>query len=335
MTEFTVSRRRFNTLLGTGIVGGLAMPSLALGQSAREIRLAHHTALESEQQLTAEVFARKVAEYSGGSLKVTILPAAQMGGQREIIESVSLDVLEMGYGEGGIYSSYVPQFGIIALPYLYKDFDHWQRVVDGPIGADLAQRLEQNGNITLLNWLTGGYRNTFLRPKAIEKPADFAGIKIRLPEAPVFVRTFSHLGALPTPIPAPEMYSALQTGVVDAMEGSLEVGYTYKIYEVTKFLSMTQHILNDGSFAINTGFFDGLAAEQQEALTKAAAEAAVDQRANHFQRQQGWFDKLKSESPIAVNEPDLVPFQAALVPVQDEFAAASQATDLLAQIRAT
>ncbi len=80
MTEFTVSRRRFNTLLGTGIVGGLAMPSLALGQSAREIRLAHHTALESEQQLTAEVFARKVAEYSGGSLKVTILPAAQMGG---------------------------------------------------------------------------------------------------------------------------------------------------------------------------------------------------------------------------------------------------------------
>ena len=151
MTEFTVSRRRFNTLLGTGIVGGLAMPSLALGQSAREIRLAHHTALESEQQLTAEVFARKVAEYSGGGLKVTILPAAQMGGQREIIESVSLGVLEMGYGEGGIYSSYVPQFGIIALPYLYKDFDHWQRVVDGPIGADLAQRLEQNGNITLLN----------------------------------------------------------------------------------------------------------------------------------------------------------------------------------------
>lgn len=334
MTKINLSRRRFNTMLGAGVVGSLAMPSLVRAQSGREIRLAHHVSAESEQQLTADDFAAKVAEYSGGSLRVTVLPAAQMGGQREIIESVSLGVLEMGYGEGGIYSAYVPQFGIIALPYLYSDFDHWQRVVDGPVGTGLAASLEQNGNIKLLNWLTGGYRNTFLRSKPVETPADFVGVKIRLPEAPVFVRTFSHLGAMPTPIPAPEMYTALQTGVVDAMEGSLEVGFTYKIYEVTSYLSMTRHILNDGSFAINADFFNGLTAEEQEALIRAGSESAVSQRAQHFERQQGWADRLTSESALVVNEPDLAPFQEALAPVQDAFAAESQATDLLAQIRA-
>lgn len=335
MANLDITRRRFGALLGTGVAGSLAAPSLALGQSTREIRLAHHIAIQSEQHLTAEDFAERVAEYSDGSLSVTILPAAQMGGQREIVESVSLGVLEMGYGEGGIYSAYVPQFGIIALPYLYNDFDHWQRVVDGPVGTELAGQLEQNGNIRLLNWLTAGYRHSFLRDRAIEVPEDFAGIRIRLPEAPVFVRTFSHLGAQPTPIPAPEMYTALQTGVVDAMEGSLEVGYTFRIYEVTDYLSMTSHILNDGSFAINADFYNSLDADQQAALDQAAAECATEQRAMHFERQQAWYDQLVTESDIAVNEPDLAPFQDALIPVQDEFAEASQAADLLEQIRSS
>jgi tripartite ATP-independent transporter DctP family solute receptor len=200
---------------------------------------------------------------------VQILPAAQMGGQREIIESVSIGTLEMGYGESGLYANYVPPFGIIALPYSYRDFEHWTRVVDGEVGAELAGSLERQSGIRILNWMTAGYRNTFLRTKPVAKPADFRGVKIRLPEAPVFVRTFSTLGALPTPIPAPEMYSALQTGVVDAMEGSAEVGFTFKIHEVTKFLSKTRHILLDGSFAVNAAFFNEFVRAERQALTAA------------------------------------------------------------------
>lgn len=330
----TMNRRRFGQLVGAGVAGAVAMPSIVFGQAAREIRLAHHVSAESEQHLAAENFAAKVAEYSQGSLKVTVLPAAQMGGQREIIESVSLGVLEMGYGEGGIYSSYVPQFGIIALPYLYKDFAHWERTVDGQVGQSLAQNLEQAGGIKLLNWMTAGYRNSFMRDKAINTPADFAGVKMRLPEAPVFLRTFSQLGATPTPVPAPDMYTALQTGLVDGMEGTLETGYTFKIYEVTKHLSMTRHILNDGSLAINAGFFAELTPAEQEALTKAGAEAATEQRAAHFERNDAWAKRLTDESELVINEPDLAPFMEVLLPVQDEFAAEAQATDLLAQIRA-
>ncbi len=321
------------------VAGGAAATALpgvgAWAQGKRTIRLAHHVTMQSEQHAAAEIFARRVAELSGGSLSVQILPAAQMGGQREIIESVSLGTLEMGYGESGLYANYVPQFGIVALPYLYRDFDHWQRVVDGEVGSELAQALEQRSGIRILNWMTAGYRNTFLRTKPIVKPADLRGVKIRLPEAPVFVRTFSTLGALPTPIPAPEMYSALQTGVVDAMEGSAEVGYTFKIFEVTKFLSKTRHILLDGSFAINATFYKGLSAPEQQAVTAAAQEAAAAQRAQHFEREKTWLDRLAAANTLKVNDADLPAFAEALASLQNDFAASSRATPLLEKVRKT
>ena len=329
-----IDRRAFNSL-ALGFTAAIAAPLPLRAQGKRTIRLAHHVTTQSEQHAAAEAFARKAAEYSGGSLSVQILPAAQMGGQREIIESVSIGTLEMGYGESGLYANYVPQFGIIALPYLYRDFGHWTRVVDGEVGAELAGLLERQSGIRILNWMTAGYRNTFLRTKPVTKPADFRGVKIRLPEAPVFVRTFSTLGALPTPIPAPEMYSALQTGVVDAMEGSAEVGYTFKIFEVTKFLSKTRHILLDGSFAVNAGFLKGLSAAEQAALTRAATEAASEQRAQHFARETMWLERLAAAKTLQINDADLPAFAEALASLQNEFAASAKATELLGKVRRT
>lgn len=311
----------------------LAAPAV-MAQRARTIRLAHHVTTQSEQHAAAEFFARRVAELTGNALAIQILPAAQMGGQREIIESVSLGTLEMGYGESGLYANYTPAFGVIALPYLYRDFAHFERTVEGAVGAELARGLEAKAGIKVMNWMTAGYRNTFLRTKPIHTPADFRGVKIRLPEAPVFVRTFAALGAQPTPIPAPDMYSALQTGVVDAMEGSAEVGYTFRIHEVTKFLSLTRHILLDGSFAMNAGFLGGLPKPQQEALLQAAGEAGRWQRAQHFEREKSWLEKLSAAGTLQTNPVDLAPFTQALVPLQDEFAASAGGKEVLSQIRA-
>jgi tripartite ATP-independent transporter DctP family solute receptor len=329
-TRHPAATRR-TVMLGAATL--LAAPAVQ-AQRTRTIRLAHHVTTQSEQHAAAELFARRVGELSGNALAVQILPAAQMGGQREIIESVSLGTLEMGYGESGLYANYTPPFGIIALPYLYRDFAHFERTVEGPVGAQLARDLEARAGIRVMNWMTAGYRNTFLRTKAIRTPADFRGVKIRLPEAPVFVRTFAALGAQPTPIPAPEMYSALQTGVVDAMEGSAEVGFTFRIHEVTRFLSLTRHILLDGSFAMNAGFFGGLPQPQQQAVSQAAIEAGKWQRAQHFEREKMWLDRLAAAGTLQTNEVELAPFIQALGPLQDEFAGAARGADLLRQIRA-
>jgi len=331
-TKPTIDRRSL-VAGGAAAMTVLAAPNLVRAQSKRTIRLAHHLPIQSEQHAAAEIFAKKVAEASKGAITIQVLPAAQMGGQREIIESVSIGTLDMGFGESGLYANYVPEFGVVALPYLYRDFDHWKRTVDGEVGASLASSLEKKANIKIVNWMVTGYRYTYLRAKPITQPADFKGLKVRLPEAPVFVKTFSTLGAIPTPIPAPEMYAALQTGVVDAMEGTAEVAYTFKIYDVTKYLSMTRHILLDGSFAISSSLFGKLSKPEQDLILKAAQDAAVEQRAQHFEREKASLAKLTGEGKMQLNEPDLKPFAEALAKLQDEFAAASKGTAVLDAIR--
>lgn len=331
-TKPTIDRRSL-VAGGAAALTTLATPSLVRAQSKRTIRLAHHLPIQSEQHAAAEIFAKKVAEASKGAITIQILPAAQVGGQREIIESVSIGTLDMGFGESGLYANYVSEFGVVALPYLYRDFDHWKRTVDGEVGTSLASSLDKKANIRIINWMVTGYRYTYLRAKPITQPADFKGLKVRLPEAPVFVKTFSTLGAIPTPIPAPEMYAALQTGVVDAMEGTAEVAYTFKIYDVTKYLSMTRHILLDGSFAISSSLFGKLSKPEQELILKAAQDAAVEQRAQHFEREKASLAKLTGEGKMQLNEPDLKPFAEALAKLQDEFAAASKGTAVLDAIR--
>lgn len=320
------------TLLAAGTATVALTASLANAQE-RTLRFAHHLPTGSEQHIAAERFAAEVSELTNGALTVEVLPAGQMGGQREIIESVSLGTLDMGYGESGLYANNVPAFGILSLPYLYGSEEHWASVVDGEIGAGLADQLASTANIKVLNWILAGYRDTYIKEKPITVPADFKDVKIRVPESPVFIQTFAALGAQPTPVPGPEMYTALQTGLVDAMEGTPEVGVTYKMFEVTDFASKTRHILFDGSFAINNDLFNSLPEDQQNAILQAAADVAQQQRAERAERENGWFVQLK-DLGMTINEVDTAPFQEVLAPVQDSFAEKAGATDLLAQIRA-
>jgi tripartite ATP-independent transporter DctP family solute receptor len=332
----TITRRA--TLLRIGQVataGALPVPWIHVrAQGAKVIKLAHHVSLQSEQHKTAETFAALAQKYSNGALTVRVLPAGQAGGQREAIESVSLGALEMAYGESGLYANSAPRFGVIGLPYMYRDLAHWASVVDGPIGQGLAVELEKASGLRLMNWMIGGYRDTYTRTRPIRRPEDFVGMKLRLPEAPAFVRSFRALGAIPTPIPAPEIYSALQTGVVDAMEGTNELAYTFKIFEVTKYMSRTRHMILDGSFAMNQRFYAGLPKDQQLALDRAAQEAAAIQRKEHVERETMWFGKLKGETKLEINDVDLKPFAVKLAALHDEFAVAAKATDIVARIKA-
>ncbi|GAB2603126.1 TRAP transporter substrate-binding protein [Nitrincola alkalisediminis] len=326
-----------NTSRTTSVITTLSAIGLSImlpfssAYAETKIRFAHHISTDSEQHLAAERFRDLAAKYSDGDIKVEIYPSGQMGGQREIIESVELGVLEMGYGESGLYANYVPEFGLLTLPYLYRDVDHWENVVTGDIGLGLINKLVDTSGVRPLNWILAGYRDTYLAKRKIETPDNFRNLKIRVPESPVFVGTFSALSAQPTPVPMPEVYTALQTGVVDAMEGTPEVGYTFRIFEVAESLSKTRHILFDGSFAINDAFYNRLSDKNREAVTRAAKEAAQMQRSEWAEREQAWFDKLAEEG-ITINEVDAAPFQDALAQFRQRFATNIGSTDLLESI---
>ncbi|WP_108258898.1 TRAP transporter substrate-binding protein [Mangrovicoccus ximenensis] len=318
------------TLSGVALATALLLGSTALADTT--IRFAHHLPTTSEQHMAAERFGALVAERSGGSLTVEIMPAGQMGGQREVIESVQIGTLDMGYGESGLYANYVPAFGILTLPYLYDSPEHWRRVVLGETGEGLGQELEAATGLVVMNWIESGYRDTYTTDREIRAPADFEGMKIRVPESPVFVETFAALGAQPTPIPSPEIYTAMQTGVVAAMEGTPEVGYIQRIYEVAGHLNKTRHIFFDGSFVTSRMFLDGLSEEERTIVMEAAAEVAETQRNERAGREDDWFAKLAEEG-LEIHEVDPAPFREVLAPLQDTFAQRAGAEDLLQAIR--
>ncbi|PAU74502.1 TRAP transporter substrate-binding protein [Halomonas salipaludis] len=331
MKSNKIARKAMFTATASGIVGLISMMSVSSALADVKINFAHHLPTESEQHMAAERFRDLVAEYSDGEVQVQILPSGQMGGQREIIESVELGTLEMGYGESGLYANYVSEFGLLTLPFLYRDTEHWEQVVTGEIGEQLIEQLVDTSGVRPLNWILAGYRDTYLVDDVIESPDDFKNLKIRVPESPVFVGTFSALGAQPTPVPMPDVYTAMQTGLVDAMEGTPEVGYTFRIYEVAESLSKTRHILFDGSFAINEDFYNNLSDSNRDAVTRAALESAEMQRSEWAEREQSWLDKLTEEG-IAINEVDPEPFQDALASFREKFAADIGAVELLESI---
>lgn len=310
--------------------GALLIAAPAVAQTT--LRLAHHLPDTSEQHIAATRLAELIAERTGGEITVEILPGGQMGGQREIIESVQLGTLDMGYGESGLYANYVPAFGILTLPYLYNDPQHWQDVVLGDIGSGLSQQLQDQTGLVILNWIQAGYRDTYTTDLVITSPEDFQGLKIRVPESPVFVETFRTLGAQPTPIPSPEIYTAMQTGVVQAMEGTPEVGFIQRIYEVAGHLNKTRHIFFDGSFVTSGRFLDGLSDEHRQIVTEAAQEVAQMQRDEWAGREADWFTQLAGQG-IEIHEIDPQPFRDALSELQDRFAAQSNAAEVLQGIR--
>jgi TRAP-type transport system periplasmic protein len=142
----------------------------------------------------------------------------------------------------------------------------------------MSKLLREKANLEVLCWTGGTQRNVFIKKEPTASMSTLKGVKIRTPESAIYVNTFKALGANPTPIPATEMYSAIQSGVVDAMEGSFDTVYTYKIFEVAKYCLETGHITEDNSYVMNAKAFQKLPADLQKAILDGAKEASVFQR---------------------------------------------------------
>ncbi len=233
--------------------------------------LATHLAEDAQQTKGFLQFAEDVAEKSDGRINITVSFGAALGAERELVEQVNLGTIEMAMGEASLYSNYCPEFGVLNLPFIFENEDQLIDVVSGPAGEQLSQILADSTNLYNLAWVYSGTRDIYAAD-TVTTIADISGMKIRTPESPVFVQSFEALGANPTPIAANEMYTSLQQHVVDAMEGSLETAYSYKIYEVAKNCLQTNHILPGTSLVINKGVFDALPDDLKEVLTTCAAE---------------------------------------------------------------
>lgn len=312
-----------------GLFAGGAKESTSDGKPIA-MTFAHHVPPTTIQHKAIEYFAESVKKLSNGRLAITVSHSAQLGGQRELVEAVKMGTLEMVMGEAGRYEAYVAEFGIFSLPFLFKDLADYHKTVDGPIGAEFEKLLRDKAGMEILCWVDGGVRNVFSKKEISSSLSSMNGVKIRTPESAIYVNTFRALGANPTPIAAPEMYSAIQSGVVDAMEGSYETAFNYKIYEVAKNCLVTGHINTDLSYTINAKMFAKLPSDLQKALREGAKDAEAWQRNEFFKAEEEFKKKLAAEGGMKFIIANHDEFLKAAAPVYKTFVDAKpQAADLL------
>jgi TRAP-type transport system periplasmic protein len=224
----------------------------------------------------------RIKKESDGQIELRLFPDSALGSDPEMVAQLRSGALEIHIGLFSYYSSLVPAVNASGLGFAFKNYDQVWAAWDGAFGDYLrAQCPDKVGAICLDKTFDTGFRQITTSTHPVVTPADLKGLKIRVPNEENKTSLFTYLGASPTPIPIKEMYSALQTRVVDAQENGLPHIELWKLYEVTKFCSLTNHIWDGLSIFVNTKAMNRLTSAQQEILTKNLNLAAIQERADY------------------------------------------------------
>ncbi len=262
---------------------GLALPAMLLaGTASAEIR---ETTLKfasannkGHPQVTGmEKFAEIVKEKSGGKIDVKLFPGGVLGGDVQTVSALQGGVVEMLVLNAGILASNVKAFGAVDLPFLFNSGEEADKIMDGPFGKSLSDKLPDTGLVGLAYWELG-FRNLTNNRHPVTKLEDIKGLKIRTLQSPIPIELFNGLGANAVPLPYTELYTALETGTVDGQENPAANILNAKFFEVQKYMTVTRHQYNPQIVLISKVFWDKLNDEEKAVLQSAATEARDYQR---------------------------------------------------------
>lgn len=296
-----------------------------------EISLAHNLAVGSVLDQAANQFAELVSQKSDGKLKVTVYPAAQLGNERDMIEGIQMGTIDICLATTAYISNTQPEFAVLDLPFVFDDLDHVRACLDGDVGAALTEKLSTNQDMRVMAYWNSGFRDMLTSKTKLENLASFKGVQIRAPEVDVYVKMFQALGAAPTPIPFSEVYTSIETGVVEGVEVSADQIYTMKFYEVGKYIAETNHIFTTVVPICSNSYWDGLSPEAQSVLSEAMAEVTEWEWPAFDEANEAALTAMAEEG-IEINEIDRAELQEACLGVYDEIAESKNCTDLLDMI---
>jgi TRAP-type transport system periplasmic protein len=275
------------------------------------------------------------ANAAQSAVEVKVFPASQLGQTREVIEAMRLGSGAAGTTGGPAeYASFVRRLGVLGLPFLWKSYDHALAVLDGPVGKELDQDMEKAGFKTLSWAVSWGYRNVITSKKEVKQASDLKGLKIRTIPTKVFVAAINSMGANATPMNFGEIYTSLQSGVLDGYEHTAATTISFKMYEVACCMALTKHLMDPTFLVFSLPEWKKLSAPEQAALQKAATEAGKVVREMAPQREGEALAQVKKLG-MKVNEIDTAPLVKAALQAQDELAKEFGAEKLLEQIRKT
>lgn len=301
------------------IVAGIVMAatSSTLTHAEQVIRLGHTGASNHHFQKISEQFAELVSERTDGEIKIEVYPSDQLGNQTQLVEGTLLGTNDMVLTSDAVLSNFVPQVGIVNLPFIFRDSDHVRAALDGKVGQELSALVEDQGAV-VIGWWENGFRHITNSRNPIETPEDLQGMQLRVPEGPVFVSTFEALGANPTPISFGELYSALQLGVVDGQENPPAHILTQKFHEVQDYASRTGHIYLSSPVLINKGLLDSLNEEHQNVILETGRELAAVHTAMVLEEEEQQWEEIAGYG-MEINDVDPEPFIEATASVIEHY----------------
>jgi tripartite ATP-independent transporter DctP family solute receptor len=291
-------------------LGAAAALALAVPAGAQQsIVVGHSLSPASHYGVGAQAFIDTLAELSDGAWTGEQAPAGQLGGERDMIEGLQIGSLDVVITSTGPLGNFVPEVYALDLPFLFRDYDHARKVLDGEIGQELLDEIGEN-DLVGLAWTENGFRHVTNAQRPIRTPADLEGLKLRTMENRVHMAAFEGMGAAPTPMAFPELFTALQQGVVDGQENPVTVITAAKFWEVQDHVSLTGHVYSPAVVLASPVLFDGLSEEEQGWFREAARASAAATRAEVNRLEEEGVALLRENGMEVITDIDKAPFAA-------------------------
>lgn len=312
---------------------GVSVAFPRLSAATQTLHMSHIFSLEDPKNIAAERFAKEVSEATNGEIVIKVHPLSQMAGLRDGVEGTRMGTIDLTMADTATLGSWAPELGLWSLPFVFKDYDQILRVMNGPVEGWRVDVINKKLGLVSLGHAVTAFRVIINSKRPITNADDIAGVKMRVPEIPVYVSTFKLLAANPTPIPWGEVYSALQTKTVDGVESDpigLELA---NFLEVTKYASPTNHILLDTGLLFNKSTFDRLSPQNQKKISELGNKIISDDLSKHSIEVQNksW---QKFGNKLTLSDVDRESFIKKLHPMIGEFAQKYHVESIIKQIDA-
>lgn len=272
--------------------------------------------------------AKNVEERTDGKVIIEVFPNSEIGAERELTEGMELGTVDLVVSSTAPVTNFVPELGVLDVPFIFQDRESAVKVLEGDIGDELFAKMEENG-IVGLSWGENGYRHITNGVRPINSPADLKGLKIRTQENEIHIASFEALGAQPTPMAWTEAITALQQGVVDAQENPAIVADQFSLYEANqKYMTLTGHVYSVAVYMMSKQTYDELPKELRDIVVEEGQKAGAIERNMLVEMEKESIKTLKENGVEIIEDVDLAPFQEAVKPVYEDI----EYQDLLNQI---
>lgn len=299
--------------------------------AALKIKLGVVTKPGSAQNIVAEKFKDLIEERSSNEIKVKVFHSASLGNETEILQQLQMGTIEMGVITGGPFDTFDPIVRVVNYPFLFKDNDQADAILDGPLGREIFKSLESSG-FKGLCFSENGFRNLTNNRRPVKTPEDIKGLKIRVMASALHKTIWQSLGANPTPMPWP-IYTELEQGVIDGQENPLWVMEVYKFYEIQRYMTLTRHVYSPHLDVASLKWWNTLSKQNQVLIQTAMADAARFQRKDNREKDEARLVLLAQKGMEIETQPDIDAFRAKVVALKDmELYQAPKVHDLLTRM---